>query len=126
MLSEIEKCCISTLCKPEKEYIEKVKDYFKSTVRKIFEEKTELVGQIKIGYIGEERRSRAIKFKDQTIPVCRLAWNIVCKNDMLNTFFEEWNKMDTNPCRSFRVVRDYSSSLIAYLMSIYESEKEEQ
>lgn len=104
MLSRIEKYQITTLCKPDSLEIAKTKDYFKKIVRRILEEKPEFIGHIMAGYMGEGKR-RNIKFGERTIPACRLGWKIVGEKDILDKFFDEWKRIDGNPCRSFRVER---------------------
>ena len=104
MLSRIEKYQITTLCKPDSLEIEKTKDYFKKTVRRILEEKPEFIGHIMTGYMGSGK-PRTIEFCEQSIPVCRLGWKIVGEKDILDQFFDEWKRIDGNPCRSFRVER---------------------
>ena len=104
MLSRIEKYQITTLCKPDSLEIEKTKDYFKKTVRRILEEKPEFIGHIMTGYMGSGK-PRTIEFYNRSIPVCRLGWKIVGEKDILDQFFDEWKRIDGNPCRSFRVER---------------------
>lgn len=104
MISIIEKYHVTTLCKPDAVMIEKTKDCFKMTVRRILEENTELIGRIRTEYMGEGR-PRTIEIREYSIPVCRLAWKIVGERDVLDQFFNEWKRIDSNPCRNFRVER---------------------
>ena len=123
MLSIIDKYFISTLCKPDAAMIEKTKDYFKMTVRRILEENTELIGRIRTGYMGEGR-PRTIEIREYSIPVCRIGWKIVGEGDALDQFFNEWKRIDSNPCRSFRVERFCPWSEYVKAMKIEEKENE--
>lgn len=117
MLSIIDKYFISTLCKPDAAMIEKTKDYFKKTVRRILEENTELIGRIRTGYMGEGK-PRTIEIREYSIPVCRIEWKIVGERDALDQFFHEWKRIDNNPCRSFRAERFSPWTEFAKMMTI--------
>lgn len=123
MISVIEKYRVTTLCKPDTAMIERTKEYFKKTVRRILEENTELIGRIRTGYMGEGK-PRTIEIREYSIPVCRLAWKIVGERDALDQFFNEWKRIDNNPCRSFRVERFYPWSEYVKAMVIGKKENE--
>ena len=121
MLSIIEKYQITTLCKPDIAMIERTKEDFKKTIRQILEENTELIGRIRTGYMGEGK-PHTIELREHSIPVCRLAWKIIGERDALDQFFNEWKRIDSNPCRSFRVERFWPWSEFVKLMTIEKGE----
>lgn len=120
MLIRSEAYEMSTLCKFDSNAIEKVKDQFNNIVRRIFEERKELICQVFVDYLGHTSKHN-VYVAGNSVDFCRLMWSIKGECESLNIFFDTWRKMDNNPFRSFKVQPSYTLVDILKLMNIREN-----